>query len=147
MNPSQIPPEIVILVPTIAGLFALLGAFWGSRLARKGEHEKWQRENRSETFAKFLEMLTQARSTVTDLLYDNSLEELPKNITITETYLPVEEYARIVCLYLPSENRKPFRALVREIAALHSFRDLGDKRISIMEEKLEEIQTLFEGCL
>jgi hypothetical protein len=138
---------VVILVPIVAGLFALLGSFAGSRLARSAEHEKWLRENRSVTFAKFLELLATARKAASDVLFDRSLEEMARNIRVTENYLPVEEYVRVVALYLPSEKRAHLRKLVREFIALHSQPNLGESRLQTMEQRLEEIQQLFEGQL
>ncbi len=147
MGTEEMNYVVVILVPIVAGLFALLGAFAGSRLARSAEYEKWLRENRSTTFAKFLERLASARKEASGALFDKSIEELPRNIKVTEAYLPVEEYARVVSLYLPNDKRQQFRGLTREFIALHSQPDLGDSRLLTMEKRLEEIQSLFEEQL
>lgn len=130
-----------------AGLFSLLGAFAGAALARRNEHKKWLRENRSEVFSKFLELLSDARKNATDAIFDSSLEQLKKDIKVTEAYRSVLEYVGIVCLYLPKGKRKEFRQLVQEFWALHSTRGLGDSRLLKMPEKLGAIQNIFEENL
>ena len=144
---SAISPEAAIVIASVSGLFAILGSFAGSYLSRSGELEKWQRETRSATFSKYLELLFEAREKATTAQYDNSLEDLPKNIKVTEAYLAVEDYVRIVCLYLPNQKRSQLKSLTREIAALHGTRELGDSRLRLMDSKLDEIQEMFEGCL
>lgn len=136
-----------IIIAVTAGLFSLLGAFAGAALARRTEYEKWLRENRSEVFAHFLELLFEARKNATDAMYDNSMEQLAQDIKVTEAYRPALDYARVVCLYLPKEKRKEFRGLAQEFWALHSTRGLGDSRHLKMPEKLEAIQNIFEECL
>jgi hypothetical protein len=136
-----------IVVAVTAGLFSLLGAFAGAALARRTDYEKWLRENRSEVFAKFLELLSEAQKNATDAMFDNSMEQLAQDIKVTEAYRPALDYARVVCLYLPKEKRKEFRALAKEFWALHSTRGMGDSRLLKMPEKLEAIQKIFEECL
>lgn len=147
LSAGEINYVVAILVPVVAGLFALLGAFAGSRLARGVEYEKWLRENRSIAFAKFLEQLAAARKSATEALFDGSLEEVSRDIKVTGAYFPVEEYSRVIALYLPSDKRQQFRTLTREFIALHSQPSLGNSRIATMEARLEEIQKLFEEQL
>lgn len=136
-----------IVVPIIAGLFALLGAYVGSRHARNIEKEKWLREHQSEKFSNFLEQFSRARKKATDILYDESMDEQLKIIKIIEGYIPVEEYTRVVALYLPEDKRKRFRGLAKELIGLHEQTSLGDSRFLVMEERLEEIQEIFEEQL
>jgi hypothetical protein len=136
-----------IVVAVAAGLFSLLGAFAGAALARRTDYKKWLRENRSEVFAKFLELLSEAQKNATNAMFDNAMEQLAQDIKVTEAYRPALDCARVVCLYLPKEKRKEFRQLAQEFWALHSTRDMGDSRLLKMPEKLEAIQKIFEECL
>lgn len=136
-----------IIVAVTAGLFSLLGAFAGAALARRTEYEKWLRENRSEVFAKFLELLSEAQTNATDAMFNNTIEQLQQDIRVTEAYRPALDYARVVCLYLPRDKRKEFRQLAQDFWALHSSRGLGDSRLLKMPEKLEAIQNIFEANL
>lgn len=139
--------SIGIIVAVTAGLFSLLGAFAGAALSRRTEYEKWLRENRSEIFAKFLDLIAQAQKNASDAMFDKALEQIQQNIKVTEAYSPALDYARIVCLYLPEQQRKDFRKLAQEFYALHASRGLGDARLLKMPEKLEAIQTIFESNL
>lgn len=146
-DPPSPDRNMEAIVAVTAGLFSLLGAFVGAALARRIEHEKWLRENRSEVFARFLDLLSEARNNATDAMYEKALEQLQQDMKVTEAYRPSFDYARVVCLYLPKGKRTEFRELTKEFWALHSSRDLGDSRLQKMEQKLEAIQTIFEACL
>ena len=139
--------NIEIIVAVTAGLFSLLGAFAGAALARRTEYEKWLRENRSEVFAKFLELLSEARTNATGAMFDNTIEQPQQNIRVTEAYRPALDYVRIVCLYLPKDSRKEFRQLAEDFWGLHSAKNLKDSRLLRMTEKLEAIQNIFEASL
>lgn len=134
-------------VAVTAGLFSLLGAFAGAALTRRSDYEKWLRENRTEVFAKFLNLLSDAQINTTDAMYDMTLEKIQQDIKITKAYLPAIDYARVVCLYLPKGKRSQFRQLTQDLWALHSTRSLEASRLQKMTEKLEEIQKIFESCL
>ena len=58
-----------------------------------------------------------------------------------------ELHARIVRLYLPGSEREQFERLARSIWALHATTGLGDKRIQTLQERLNEVQRLFERYL
>lgn len=135
------------IVAITAGLFSLLGAYAGAALGRRTEYEKWLRKNRSEVFAKFIELISKAQIDATNAMFDNSLEQIQQDIKVTEAYHPALEYARIVCLYLPKNKRKVFRQLSHECWTLHSARNLGDSRLQKLTEKLEAIQNIFESNL
>jgi hypothetical protein len=139
--------EEKLLLAFATGLFSLLGGAWGAFLARRSQYEKWLRESRSNVFAKFLELIQEARSKTTDTIYDESLEKLQRDIIITEHYNIPLNYMKIVRLYLPKNSRNNFEKLGREIWSLHASIDLGQSRIQKMEEKLDEIQGIFETNL
>lgn len=144
-NQYEVSMEVIVAVT--AGLFSMIGAFLGAALARQRDYEKWLRENRSEVFAKFLNLLSEAQIKAIDAMYDMALEKIQQDVKVTDAYMPALNYVRVVCLYLPQNKRKEFRQLAQEFWALHSTRSLGDKRLQKMTEKLEEIQNIFESCL
>lgn len=136
-----------ILVATVSGLFALLGGFFGAWLTRRTEYEKWLRQSKSETFARFLELISKAQMDAIDAFHDSSLNDQQQDLRVTETYLPAFEYGRVVRLYLPKCKRDRFSQLAKEVWLLHSQRSLGDSRLARMNEKLGQIQELLEGEL
>lgn len=131
----------------LAGLFSLLGAFAGAFIARRTDHIKWLRENRSETFAHFLVKLNEAQETGHNILLDRNLDVQKRNILFTEAYIPLENYARIVRFYLPKCVRDEFSQLVREIRTLHGSPDCGDSRLTVVGNKMDRIQAIFESAL
>ena len=139
--------SMVVIVAVTAGLFSLLGAFAGAALARRTEYEKWLRENRSEVFAKFHQLLSEAQKNATDAMFDASLSAIEQDIKVTDAYRPALDYGRVVCLYLPKDKRAEFRQLVQEFYALHATRSLGDSRLLKMPDKLDAIQNIFESQL
>ena len=139
--------SVSILVAVVAGLFALLGAFAGAWLTRRTEYDKWLRQNRSEVYTKFLDLLAKAHKEATDIMFDQSLEELLQNIKVTDAYMPAMDYVRVVRLYLPPETRQEFRDLAHSYFVLHSQRSLGDSRLTTMGKKLDQIQQMFEETL
>ncbi|MFX0202408.1 MAG: hypothetical protein ACFFCW_40400 [Candidatus Hodarchaeota archaeon] len=136
-----------VLIVFIAGLFSLLGAFAGGFLAKRSEHLKWLRQSRSEAFAEFLHLLTKAQNDAINVLHEQTLEPLDRDIRVTEIYSLPENYARVVRLYLPKSRRDEFSSLIREIRGLHASLDLGGSRFQAMEKKLDRIQEIFEETL
>lgn len=143
----EVEVSIKLTVAVVAGLFSLLGAIIGAFLARRTQYEKWLLENRSEVFAKFLELIHEAREEVTNIIYEKEIEESLKSIKITETYSKPLNYAKVVRLYLPRNQRDKFQKLANEVWALHSNPDLGDTRLLTMDKKLDEIQEIFESSV
>lgn len=136
-----------LLIAFVAGLFALLGAFAGAWLTRTTEHQKWLRQSRAEVYTKFLDLLSKAHVAATDIMCDGSIEELLQNIKVTEAYMPALDCARVVRLYLPPARRREFTELAHGYYVLHSQRSLGDSRLTTMEQRLQQIQALFEETL
>ncbi len=139
--------EDTLAVASIAGLFSLLGALLGALLARHTQQIQWLRRNRSETFARFLTKLFDAQRQSIDLLFDNTIEAIDRDIKVTDAYSGPEHYSHVVRLYLPESQRDEFSTLVREIRALHANVSLGDSRLNTMIERIARIQEIFEGAL
>ena len=131
----------------VAGLFALLGAFAGAWFARRTQYEKWLLENRSEVFARYLDLIHQGRNEATNSLSTPKSEGIAREIGVTEAYLPASAYARVVRLYLPNQYREEFQALSQGIWAFHASEGLGGGRYKKMNEKLDRIQEIFEECV
>lgn len=129
----------------VTGLFALGGAFLGAYFTRQAQHHKWLLERQSEAFARFLELIDVAHRKASDILFDRSLVAgAQRDLKIVDAYQPVFNQARIVRLYLPNTERVEFSALVKSYWALHTDPELGDRRLTTMDEKLDRIQELFE---
>ncbi len=129
----------------VTGLFALGGAFLGAYFTRQAQHHKWLLERRSETFARFLELIDLAHHHASDILHDRSLEAgAVRDLKIIDAYQPVFNQARIVRLYLPKGEREEFSSLVKSYWALHTDPELGDCRLITMDEKMNRIQEIFE---
>lgn len=70
----------LIAVPVVAGVFALLGGWWGSRLGKDTEHSQWQRNERMKAYADFLSAIDEAREKIGPLEHPPSLmEPFPNN--------------------------------------------------------------------
>jgi len=131
----------------VVGLFALLGAFAGAWLARRTQYEKWLLENRSEVFARFLDLIHQGQHEAIESLSNPKSEDIVREIGVTEAYLPASAYARVVRLYLPYRYREEFQLLSRKIWALHASESLGGSRFKSMSENIDRIQAIFEECV
>jgi len=138
---------LLVLVPIIAGLLSLLGAFAGAFLARRTEYEKWRRERRSEVYTRFLELMDDASEKTTSLLHDTTLQPPERDIEITEVYAPALNYIRVVRLYLPKSKREEFQRLAKDVWALHTDPELGDSRLQTAAKRLDQIQEIFESNL
>ena len=133
----------------VTALSALAGGFIGAYFTRQSQHHKWLLERRAESFACFLEKLSEARMKATDILYDRDSDEDSKerNTRLVEAYLPALNYAKIVKLYLPKELREDFYDCAKKYSVLHTSQDLGDQRLQTMYKHAERIQQIFEDEL
>lgn len=125
-------------------LSALIGGFIGAYFTRQAQHHKWLLERRAEAFATFLQMLDDARSSASDILYDATLSNPDRDIKMLEAYKPALNYARIVRLYLPKALRQEFSDSAKAYWALHTAPELGDQRLTKMDDHLNRIQAIFE---
>ncbi len=135
----------------VAAFFSFLGAFAGGYFARRTEYQKWLRQNRSETFAEFLGKLDDAWLKASDVLHDPRLskpeQHIERDIKVSDLYLPVENYGRVVRLYLPKSKRQEFSTLVHDVHVQHSSVNLGDSRIKKVNENIDRIQSILEEVL
>ena len=139
--------EEKLLLAFASGLFSLLGGLLGVFLARRTQYEKWLRESRSQVYAKFIELIQNARRNTTDAIYDQSLDKSQRDIKITDYYNTALDYMKIVRLYLPKSLRNDFEKLGREIWSLHANIDSGQSRLTVLDKKLNDIQEIFESNL
>ena len=133
--------------PFVSGLFAILGVFAGAFVSRRTEYEKWLRVERAKVFAEFLRLIDEAFEKSVDALHSKDKDQLDRDIEVTRAYSLPLTHARIVRLYLPGSEREQFERLARSIWALHATTGLGDKRIQTLQERLNEVQRLFERYL
>lgn len=120
-------------------MFKLVGAL----INRHSQRE----QARATAFEKFLCMLGIAQNRAAYLLHDPNVTGYDEAIGIVDAYAELEDYARVVRLYLPHGQRDEFAHLVREIRAFHGGTDLGDSRLLLMEKRISRIQQIFEGAL
>lgn len=123
---------------------ALFGGFLGLYFTQQAQHHKWLLEKRAEVFSKFLQMMDDARRSMSDIIYDRGLEEQERNMRLTELCLPVMSYARIVRLYLPGNIRDEFYETAKDYVDLYSDSGLGDGRLKRVNDDLNRIQQIFE---
>jgi hypothetical protein len=143
----ELDEVMALTVAFVSGLFLLLGVFAGAFVGRRTEYEKWLRSERAKVFADLLRFMNEAFAKSSDMLHNPQMEGLERNIEITKVYSVPLNHARIVRLYLPASERERFEKIARSVCALHSTKELGDKRIIQVEEMLNEIQSIFERHL
>lgn len=139
-----------MLVAFAAGLFALLGGFAGAALARRTEYEKWLRQERSASFAKFLQSVHDARMQAIGIIFnagDTDERRAASDLRITEIFAALHAQVGIVRLYLDAKNRDRFSALARELYSLHFLATPQEKRMARIEPLTNELQTMFEQAL
>ena len=124
----------------------IIGVIAGSYIVRHRDHDKWIIEKRAEAFTSFLQLISQAHRETTDIIHDKSIEEtIDRDIKITEAYMPMLNQARIVCLYLPKDTRSDFFKLACEYWSIHSTFGPIQEHITPLEERMKNIQRLFES--
>ncbi|MEN8265247.1 MAG: hypothetical protein ABFR82_17510 [Nitrospirota bacterium] len=133
-----------IITVLIAGVFALIGAYIGSRMERKTQHQNWILEKRAETFADFLKVLNKSIEDVSLYFRQDPEKGLEREQKLLDIYYPAFDYVNIVRLFLKESERDKFDKLVREIYAIHSQKERGDTRLSLMDSKKKELQKIFE---
>jgi hypothetical protein len=133
------------IVPVITGIFALAGAFVGCYLERKTRHQIWLLEKRSEIFSEFLKILNKCIEDSSIYFRQGPEKSLERSQKLIDIYSPAIDYINIARLFLNEDYRDSFEELVRAIYAIHSSKDYGDTRLSIMTQKRKELQKLLEN--
>jgi len=123
---------------------AFFGGFLGLYFTQQAQHHKWLLEKRAEVFSKFLQMMDDARRSMSDTIYNRDLGEQERHLRLTELCLPVMSYARIVRLYLPSDTRDEFYERAKDYVDRYSTPELGDTRLKKVNEDMDRIQEIFE---
>lgn len=136
-----------LLVAMVAGGFSLVGGAAGAWFSNRTDKANWLRQQQSEVFSKFLNLLASARSEASAALFDMHLEPSLRDIRVTEAYLRPETYVSVVRFYLPEQYREEFMTLFREARTLHSLVSLGDGRLLKMEKKLTRMQEILESVI
>jgi hypothetical protein len=123
---------------------ALFGGFLGLYFTQQAQHHKWLLERRAEVFSKFLQMIDDARRSMSDTIYNTALAKMERDMRLNELCLPVMSYVRIVRLYLPSDTRDEFYERAKDYVIRYSTPDLGDTRLKKVNEDIDRIQEIFE---
>ena len=133
-----------MLISMVAGLFSLLGALLGAFMARRGDHRKWLRERRSLAAEKCLSTLAECSKVH---MQHVAQDRTGQAIFVAIAFLPAEDYARIVRLYLPKRDREPFSSLVSEIITLHISLGADTKYHATINTKMDLLQSMLESSL
>ncbi|MDY4284351.1 hypothetical protein [Xanthomonas sp. LF06-19] len=128
----------------VAGLFSLLGALLGAFLSRKGERGRWIRERRALAAEKFLATLSECSKVHYHQKHANRTEQA---LAVATTFLPAEDYARVVRLYLPDAKREKFSILTNKIVTLHISLGANAALLSDLNKAMDQLQELFEESL
>ena len=139
--------NIPIIVAVVAGLFALLGGFFGAWLARRTEYEKWLRQERSAAFAEFLKQVHSVRENATDFIYDPDMSEKDRDMKTSQLFVGLNGQENIVRLYLNESDRDRFSKLKEELSVLLNPMTGQVRRIKNVDKVLSEIQSIFEKTI
>lgn len=132
-----------ILPAIIAGIFALIGSFFGSKLNRKSQHEKIILENRIPIFKNFLQAIA----------FCENEKSKDTNIPYYQICKEVESLVSITSFYLNPNDHDKFYKLSREY--IHNFetfinysRNPHDRfNLSLLGEKASHAKTEIETLL
>lgn len=133
-----------IITPILCGILALTGAIIGSCMERKTKHTIWLLEKRVEVFAEFLKILQKCIEEASVYFRQGQKASLERGQKLLDIYFPVFNYTKVVRLFLKETSRDNFEKLVREIYAIHSEKERGDTRLSMMKEKEQALQRMLE---
>ena len=107
--------EVAIVTALVAGLFALLGSFFGAALTRRTEYEKWLRQARTEAFATLVFELHETRTQASVAFYDESEEEPDRSIKITAFFAALEKHVALARLFMSSSGREKLSTLISKL--------------------------------
>lgn len=101
---NDIPFYLLLLPSIIAGILALIGSYFGSKLNRKSQHEKLLLEKRTTIFQSFLETLD----------YCDQERTADLTMPIHLIYQPLRLQIGSVKLYLKDSDKTTFESLVNK---------------------------------
>jgi len=128
----------------VAGIFSLMGALLGALLSRKGERGRWIRERRAAAAEKLLATLSECSKIHHHQKHANRTEQA---LAVATTFLPAEDYARVVRLYLPAAERENFSLLINRIITLHISLGADSAILADLNKAMDQLQSLFEESL
>jgi len=96
-----------ITIVIISGLFALIGGFFGARLTRRTEYEKWLRQERSGAFAEFLKQFNTASLEAIEVISSSDSDKGQGDQKITDIFCRLNGPENIVRLYLERRIKGP----------------------------------------
>lgn len=136
-----------ILVAVVAGFFSLLGGFFGAKLARRSEYEKWLRQERSTVFGEFLRQINKAQAEALDAIYSTEGTDLMRDIRVSEIFQPLRAQVNIVRLYLHPDDRQAFSEEISKFAVAYSATGEQMKRLKQSDVTFKHVQEVFERTL
>lgn len=139
--------EVAIVTAFVAGLFALLGSFFGAALTRRTEYEKWLRQARTEAFATLVRELHEARSQASTAYYDEGEEEPDRGIKITAIFAALEKHVALARLFMSSAGREDLSSLVSKLWQGYSSTGGSANYALQNKEAMQRFQTLLEAEL
>lgn len=133
-----------IIAGMVAGLFALLGAFFGAALTRRTEYEKWLRQARTESFATFLRELHDTRLLATTTYYDQPGTEQEKSMRVTEAFVRFGKHVAHARLFMSEEGRAAVSSLVNELWVHCTAHGGPGSRPNQLKQIMEGLQAVVE---
>lgn len=136
-----------ILVAVIAGIFSMLGAFFGAKLTRHSEYQKWVRQERSTVFGEFLRQINKAQAEALDAIYSTEGTDLMRDIRVSEIFQPLKAQENIVRLYLHPDDRQAFSEKISKFVAPYNATGEQTKRLKQSDLTFKHVQEVFERTL
>ncbi|RJF92664.1 hypothetical protein [Noviherbaspirillum saxi] len=136
-----------IIVALVAGFFSLLGGFFGAKLTRRTEYEKWLRQERGTVFGEFLRQINKAQAEALDAIYSTERTDLMRDIRVSEIFQPLRAQENIVRLYLHPDDRQAFSEEISKFIVAYSPTTEQMKRLKQSEATLKHVQEVFERTI
>jgi hypothetical protein len=130
--------------PVITWVVALIGAFVGSLLTRRTDHEKWLRQERTNAFGNFLRELHDVRQYASNTCYATNTDERGKSIKITEAFSRLQKHLGIARLFMSREGKSELSDSVHELWVQCTSQNGLANQGSQIENAMSRIQTVLE---
>jgi hypothetical protein len=149
INVSDLPKiaegiEKPIAAAIVAGIFALIGGFFGAYFTRKTQHQNWLLEKRAEIFADFLRTFAKSIDEASKYFRESPKEGIEREQKLLDIYQPniyqpTKDNARIVRLFLQENSREEFETLVNDVYRLHSRKSLVTLKLNLCKKSKDFI--------